>query len=298
VAALDILLTGGAGQVGTELGRRAPSEWRITAPSSADLDITAGGQVAEAVASRPWVLLINAAAYTAVDRAEDDAAAAWAVNAVGPEHLAEAAARVGAPLIQLSTDYVFDGAKPSPYVEDDAVGPLSVYGASKEAGERAVRAAQPRHLILRTAWVVSPHRANFIKTMFRLADDGHRLRVVDDQRGSPTSAADVADAVIALGSRLIADAGAATGTYHFVNAGEASWRELATFALETRATRGRPAPAVEAIATADYPTRAKRPMNARLATAKIARDFGVRPRPWREAIAGVVAELAGAKGSR
>jgi dTDP-4-dehydrorhamnose reductase len=298
LASLDILVTGGAGQVGTELRRRAPGEWRIAAPSSAALDIASRVQVDELVASRGWALVINTAAYTAVDRAEDDAAAAWAVNARGAEHLAEATARAGAPLIQLSTDYVFDGEKAAPYVEDDPVGPLSVYGASKEAGERAVRAAQPRHVILRTAWVVSPHRANFVKTMFRLADEGRPLRVVDDQRGSPTSAADVADAVIAVGSRLIADPGAATGTYHFVNAGEASWCELAAFSLGARTAQGRPAPAVEAIGTAAYPTRAKRPMNARLATAKITRDFDVRPRPWRAAIADVVAELAAAEGWR
>ncbi|HET7198930.1 MAG TPA: dTDP-4-dehydrorhamnose reductase [Burkholderiales bacterium] len=292
MAARDILLTGGAGQVGTELIARAPHDWRIVAPSSAELDITDRARVAEALASRRWALVINAAAYTAVDRAEDDAAAAWAVNATGAANLAAAAAAHAVPLIQLSTDYVFDGTKPAPYLEDDPVAPLGVYGASKEAGEQAVRAAQSRHVILRTAWVVSPHRVNFLKTMFRLADEGRALRVVDDQLGSPTSAADIAGAVIAVGRRLIEDPAAPTGTYHFASAGEATWRELAAFALGARAAHGAAAPRVEAIATSDYPTRAKRPMNSRLATGKIARDFGIRPRPWREAIAEVVEALA------
>ena len=292
LAARDILLTGGAGQVGTELLARAPADWRIAAPSSAELDVTNRDAVAVALASRPWALVINAAAYTAVDRAEDEAAAAWAVNAGGPANLAEAATAHAAPLIQLSTDYVFDGANPAPYVEDDAVAPLGVYGASKEAGERAVRAARGRCVILRTAWVVSPHRGNFIKTMFRLADEGRPLRVVDDQLGSPTSAADIAGALIAVGRRLIEDPRAPTGTYHFVNAGEATWRELAAFALEARAAHGPPAPGIEAIATSAYPTRARRPMNSRLATGKIERDYGLRPRPWREAIREVVDALA------
>ena len=291
-AKLDILLTGGAGQIGTELIRRAPRDWRIASPSSSELNVSDRARVAEAVASRPWALVVNAAAYTAVDRAEDEVSAAWAVNAMGPAHLAEATARAGAPLIQLSTDYVFDGKKAAPYVEDDPIRPLSVYGASKAGGELAVRTAQPRQVILRTAWVVSPHRSNFLKTMFRLADEGAPLRVVDDQHGSPTSAADIADALIAVGGRLTADPAAPTGTFHFVNAGEASWREVAAFALATRAPAGASASEVTAMATSDYPTRARRPMNSRLATAKIERDFSLRPRPWREAIGEVVQALA------
>src|SRR5579862_8410563 len=156
---IDVLVTGGAGQVGTELRRQAPPHWRIWAPSRAELDLTDDGQVSDAIASRPWALIVNAAAYTAVDRAEGEVALAWATNALGPAKLAAAAARTGAPIVHLSTDYVFDGRKPAPYVEDDAVGPLGVYGASKEGGEQAVRTANPRHVILRTAWLVSPHGA-------------------------------------------------------------------------------------------------------------------------------------------
>ena len=291
-----ILLTGGAGQTGAELRRQAPSHWRIFAPASSELDIARADQVSAAIGARPWSLVVNAAAYTAVDRAEDEVEAAWRTNALGPAILASAASRAGVPLIHISTDYVFDGSKPAPYVEEDPIAPLGVYGASKEGGEQAVRSAQPRHVILRTAWLVSPHGANFIKTMFRLATERSVLRVVDDQRGSPTAAADLARALICVGERLISDPDAPTGTYHFVNQGEASWRELAQAAFEVRSTHGTPAPEIQAIATADYPTRARRPANSRLSTAKYQRVFGVTPRPWKEAISDVVeALLADAK---
>jgi dTDP-4-dehydrorhamnose reductase len=288
---IHVLLAGGAGQVGTELRARAPGHWRIAAPASRELDIARADQVAAALAARPWSLIVNAAAYTQVDRAEDEVEAAWRANALGPAILAGGAARAGVPLIHLSTDYVFDGKKPAPYVEDDPVAPLGVYGASKEGGEQAVRTAHPRHVILRTAWVVSPHGANFIKTMFRLAAERPALRVVDDQHGSPTSAGDLAEALVAVGERLIADPAAPAGTYHFANAGEATWRELAQAAFEVRAAHGLPAPAIEPIATADYPTRARRPANSRLSTAMLQRDYGITPRPWREAVRDVVEAL-------
>ena len=295
----EILLTGGAGQLGTELQRLAPSGWRIVAPPRRELDISRPDQIAAAVASRRWSLVINAAAYTAVDRAEDDVAAAWAANALAPAVLAAESARAGAPIIHVSTDFVFDGTKSSPYVEADPVAPLCVYGASKAGGEQAVRTANPRHVILRTAWVVSPHGANFIKTMFRLAAQvapGERpaLRVVDDQLGCPTSAADLARAAITLGERLIADPMAPAGLYHFVNSGEASWCELAREAFRLRSAHGLPAPSLEAITTAQYPTRARRPANSRLSAAKLEHDYGVVARPWRVAIKEVVDALVAA----
>ena len=177
--------------------------------------------------------------------------------------------------------------------------PLCVYGASKAGGEQAVRTANPRHVILRTAWVVSPHGANFIKTMFRLAAQvapGERpaLRVVDDQLGCPTSAADLARAAITLGERLIADPMAPAGLYHFVNSGEASWCELAREAFRLRSAHGLPAPSLEAITTAQYPTRARRPANSRLSAAKLEHDYGVVARPWRVAIKEVVDALVAA----
>ena len=287
----DVLLTGGAGQFGTELQRLAPRHWRVVAPTRVELDLARPDQIAAQVGARAWSLVINGGAYTAVDRAEDDVAAAWAVNALGPAALAAESARAGVPIIHVSTDYVFDGAKPAPYVETDPIAPLGVYGASKEAGEQGVRTANPRHVTLRTAWVVSSHGANFIKTMFRLGDERQVLRVVHDQRGSPTSAADLARAVIIVGDRLIADPAAPAGVYHFVNRGDASWFELASEAFRLRSEHGFAAPRLEPITTADYPTRARRPANSRLATDKLERDYGVVPRPWQVAVKEVVDAL-------
>ena len=196
--------------------------------------------------------------------------------------------RANVPLIQLSTDYVFDGQKREAYCEDDPVAPLGVYGASKEGGEQAVRTGNPRHLILRTAWVVSPHGVNFVKTMLRLAAERPTIRVVDDQRGCPTSAADVAMALITIAKRLIADPFAPTGTYHFVNAGEASWYEFARAIFAMVAARGRSVPTVEAISSSDYPTPARRPANSRLSSAKLQREFDIVSRPWQIAVEEVV----------
>jgi dTDP-4-dehydrorhamnose reductase len=288
---IDILLTGGDGQVGTELRRQAPAHWRIAAPDERELDLTDTALVAETVASQPWSAVINAGAYTAVDRAEADVTLAWKINALGPAALAEATAKAGIPLVHVSTDYVFSGDKPGYYVEGDPVAPLGVYGASKEGGEQAVRTGNPRHVIVRTAWVVSPHGANFIKTMLRLGAERPSLRVVDDQRGCPTSAGDLAAALITIAERLVTDSEAPTGDYQFVNAGEATWCEFARAIFKAAEAHGRTAPSVEAITTADYPTPARRPANSRLATDKIRRDFGVDPRSWREAMEEIVQRL-------
>ena len=294
-----ILLTGGGGQVGTELRRLALTdrkmvEFEIVAPGRGELDLADPEAIARAVAARPWAAVINSGAYTAVDKAETDPVTAWKVNALGPAALAHATAVAGVPLLHVSTDYVFDGAKPGPYVEDDAVGPLGVYGASKEAGEQAVRTGNPRHIVLRTAWVVSPHGGNFVKTMLRLAETRDELRVVDDQHGCPTSAADIAKTLITVARRLIDDPAAPVGTYHFVNSGEATWCGFAREIFARAEAHGRKAPRVEAITTADYPTPARRPANSRLDTARLARDFGVTPRPWRTAAAEVVDSLLAA----
>lgn len=291
----DILLTGGAGQVGAEVRRLAPAGWRVMAPGRSELDLADADQIRRAAASRPWAAIVNCAAYTAVDRAESDPLTAWRVNALAPAALA-AAAGATTPLIHVSTDYVFDGLKPSPYDECDAIGPLGVYGASKAAGELAVRTGARRHLILRTAWVVSPHGSNFVKTMLRLGAERPVLPVVDDQRGCPTSAADIAQALVTLTNRLVEDEAAPVGAYHFVNHGEATWCDLARFVFERAAAYGRSAPEVRAITTAEYPTPARRPANSRLATDKIQRDFGISPRPWREAVADVIGTLLGTPG--
>ena len=286
-----ILLTGGGGQVGTEFQRLAPEGFEIVAPGRDRLDIADPDSIAAFVASRPWACVINSGAYTAVDKAQSDPVTAWRVNALGPVAFAWATAEAGVPLIQLSTDYVFDGSKSSPYVEDDPVGPVSVYGASKEAGEQAVRTGNPRHVILRTAWVVSPHGSNFIKTMLRLAETRDHLTVVDDQHGCPTSAGDIARALAVIATRLADDAEAPVGTYHFVNSGEATWCGFAREIFRLAEAGGRTVPAVEGIPTSGYPTPARRPANSRLDTAKLTRDFGVEPRAWRTAVSEVVETL-------
>jgi dTDP-4-dehydrorhamnose reductase len=252
------------------------------------LDLSDAQALATMVDARPWAAIVNCAAYTAVDKAESDVVAAWTVNALAPAALAAAGAAAGIPILHVSTDYVFSGAKPDFYVEDDPVAPLGVYGASKLGGELAVRSANPRHVILRTAWVVSATGNNFVKTMLRLGAERPQLRVVADQRGCPTSADDIARAILAMLPRLRAGP---YGTYHFVNGGEATWHGLAEAVFARAAKHGRPAPSVEPIETNDYPTPAARPANSRLATAKIARDFGISPRDWHDAIDEIVDTL-------
>lgn len=288
----EVLLTGGSGQVGTEIIRQAPAGLNIVAPGRAQLDMADAEAVAALVASRPWAAVINCAAYTAVDKAETEVLTAWRVNALGPAALARASAEADIPLIHISTDYVFDGSKASFYLETDPVSPIGVYGASKEGGEQAVRTANPRHVILRTAWVVSPHGSNFVKTMLRLAETRSELNVVDDQRGCPTSAADIAATVLAIAERMIEDADAPTGTYHFVNDGEATWCEFARAIFTAAQARGLATPTVHPIPSSAYPTPARRPANSRLSTEKLRRDYGIAPRPWPAALAEIMAALA------
>lgn len=293
---VHLLVTGGAGQVGLELGAAAwPDNVIVHRPDRLSLDLTDPESIRRVFAATPFAAVINAGAYTAVDRAESDLTTAFAANAMAPAVLAELTARAGLPLVQISTDYVFDGAGEAPYVETDPVGPLGVYGASKLAGELAVRTGNPRSVVLRTAWVQSPHRANFVKTMLRLADEHPRLRVVDDQFGCPTTAADIAAAVRQITLRLLDDPDAPTGVYHFVNGGSTSWAGLATMVMEESRLRGGPSVPVEPISTAEYPTPARRPANSRLSTDKIIRDFGVVPRDWSLAVAEVVQTLVGGR---
>lgn len=287
-----ILVTGGSGQVGRELLAHAwPADVVVHAPDRSALDLTDEGSVRAAFTERAYAAVINAAAWTDVDGAEAAVASAFVANAMGPAVLAEVAREAGVPLVQVSTDYVFDGGADRPYVEDDAVAPLNVYGASKLAGELAVRAGQPRSVILRTAWVVSAHRSNFLKTMLRLAATRERLGVVADQHGSPTSARDIADALAVITLRLIEDPQAPTGVYHFVNAGETTWAGLAREIFACSAARGGPSAEVDSITADQYPTAARRPANSRLSTARLARDYGIRPRDWRQGVAEIVDEL-------
>jgi dTDP-4-dehydrorhamnose reductase len=290
--AVDILITGGAGQVGLELARAGwPAHVRLHLPTRDQLDLGDADAVRAAFAGTPFRAVINSGAYTAVDKAETEVASAFAANALGPAILAEVTKAAGIPLIQVSTDYVFDGSGERDYAETDPVGPLGVYGASKLAGEVAVTTGNPRSVVMRTAWVLSPHRANFLKTMLRLATDRPALRVVEDQEGCPTSARDIAEALKTITLRLIDDPDAPTGVYHFVNAGSTTWAGLAREIMALSAARGGPSATVEGITTADYPTPARRPSNSRLDTFKITRDYGVTPRPWKDAVAEIVAEL-------
>lgn len=289
---LHILVTGGAGQIGRELlAARWPAEVIVHGPSRTDLNLTDAASIKAAFAREPFAAVINAGAWTAVDGAETNVADAFAANALGPAVLADITRAQGVPLIQLSTDYVFDGSKNDFYVEEDPVAPLGVYGASKLAGELSVLMGNSRSVVLRTAWVMSVHRANFLKTMLRLASEHSHVRVVSDQHGCPTSAHDIAAALRTITLRMIADPGAPTGVYHFVNAGQTTWAALAREIFSASARMGGPHTEVEPIKTAEYPTPARRPANSRLSTDKLSRDYGVQPRPWQTAVSEIVAEL-------
>jgi len=288
---LRILLFGGTGQVGSELLRRPwPVPVRIACPRRDTADFAHPETVAKTVAMAHADLVINAAAYTAVDKAESEPDTAETVNALTPGALARAAADVGVPLIHLSTDYVFDGRKPAPYAENDPTAPLSVYGTTKASGEAAVRAAAGRHAILRTSWVYSAHGGNFVKTMLRLGGERPVLRIVDDQHGAPTAASDIADAVMAVALRLVAGDGP-SGIFHFTAAGATSWYGFASRIFAHAAAAGRPVPRLEPIPTRDYPTPARRPANSRLDCGRLAHAYGIVGRPWEAALAEVMDEL-------
>lgn len=287
-----ILVTGADGQLGSELMRRA-ARFDVTATglTIADLDITDARAVQQQVARSGATVVVNAAAYTAVDKAESEPALAYAVNRDGTAHLAAACAAAKIPFIHVSTDYVFDGTKDTPYTEDDPVHPMSVYGASKEAGERALREIWPHHVILRTAWVYSAFGHNFVKTMLRLARERDSLKVVADQQGSPTAAGDLAEAILHIVQRIGAGRDIPWGTYHYCGAGSTTWHGFAEAIVQFAApVLGRSIPVIP-ITTAEYPTPARRPTNSILDCTRIRQQFDIRPRPWRESLKEVVTEL-------
>lgn len=287
-----VLMFGTTGQVAREVIRQAPAhDVALTALSRAEADLADPDACARRVAEHRPDLVILAAAYTAVDLAETEGVLARRVNAEAPGAIARACASAGAALVHFSTDYVFDGAKGAPYTVDDAVRPLNAYGETKLEGERRVLDACPRAVVIRTSWVVSAHGKNFVKTMLRLAGEGQPLKVVDDQFGRPTSAADLAGFVLSQARRWTeAPCGdRAFGLHHFANTGETSWRGFAqgVFAMAL----GDRAPEVGAQATADRPAPAARPLRGTLDTSATEATFGVVIRPWREAVAEIVAEL-------
>lgn len=293
-----ILVTGAGGQLGTELRSFAwPDGWQVVAVDRANLDLTDATAIAARVAAghdgRPFAAVINGAAYTAVDKAESDPVNAWAVNALAPAAFGKACADACIPLVQVSTDYVFPGDKENAWEVGDPVGPLGVYGASKLGGELAVRTSGARHAIVRTAWVVSAHGNNFVKTMLRIGSERGHLRVVEDQHGSPTSAADLAFALATITMRLVEDVHAPTGTFHFSNAGPTTWADFAREIFAQSLVRGGRPVTVEGIATSDYPTPARRPANSLLSHDAIYTAYGIVPRAWQDALSEILNELMG-----
>ena len=286
------LVTGGTGQVGLALQRLSLPGVEVFAPPRAELDLAALPDLDPLLEG--VTAIINCGAYTAVDKAESEPLMARAINTAAPARLAAAAARAGIPIIHVSTDYVFPADGQGPWREDDAIGPVSVYGQTKADGEDAVRASGARHAIVRTAWVVSADGANFIKTMLRLGGERDTLRVVTDQRGCPTHAGDLAEALAAITARFTSDPQQLSGTWHCTNMGETTWHGLAVHAFAVAADCGMKVPAtVEPITTADYPTPARRPADSRLDCSRLAADFGLQLRPWQQAVDEVVRQLAG-----
>lgn len=290
---MRIAVTGKTGQVVTSLIERgAEAGIEIVALGRPELDLADQDSVKTALAAALPDVIVSAAAYTAVDKAESEPEAAFAINADGAGAVAKTAAFLDVPVIHLSTDYVFPGDKTGPYLETDATGPVSVYGHSKLAGEHRVAATTANHVILRTAWVYSPFGANFLKTMLRLAETRDHIRVVADQQGTPTSALETADAVIAIARRLKNDPDPALrGTFHMTGEGEASWAAFAEAIFAGLEQRTGKKVTVQHITTADYPTPASRPANSRLSNEKLARIYQLRLPHWKEAVETVLDRL-------
>jgi dTDP-4-dehydrorhamnose reductase len=289
-----ILVTGTAGQLAQALARLAPArDMAVICLGRPELDFDHPESLEAAFASRPWAAIVNAAAYTAVDAAEQDEAAAQRANRDGPATLARLAAGAGIPFIHVSTDYVFDGDKGASYLETDPTNPTGAYGRTKRDGEEAVLAAGGRSVILRTAWVYSDTGKNFVRTMLGAGAKLPKLRVVGDQKGSPTAAADLATAILDI-LALIAKTDWKPeygGIFHATGSGETTWHGLAVATFAAAGPFGGPSPEVEAIRTADWPTPARRPADSRLDNTKLARTVGVTLPPWRESLERTVASL-------
>jgi dTDP-4-dehydrorhamnose reductase len=294
------LVTGASGQVGGALiapWASGDDEW--WGPSRAELDLAdlpEDDLLDAMLVERNIDAIINCAAYTAVDNAEGEPDLAFTINGIAPGRLARAAVRAkrgaGIPFIQVSTDYVFSGDMcDRPYREDDPVDPQSCYGRSKLAGEHAVAASGARYAIVRTAWVISPRGANFVRTMLRLGRERDEVKVVSDQFGCPTDADELAAQLIYIGKRFLDDPRQPSGIWHRTNSGETSWHGVAARVFASAAELDRPSPRLRAITTAEYPTAAKRPANSRLDNAKILRDFGLRSAPWESAVDLIVSKI-------
>ncbi|MEQ1808399.1 MAG: dTDP-4-dehydrorhamnose reductase [Terricaulis sp.] len=286
---MRVLVIGKSGQLAQALAPRAG----VTCVGRDELDLSSAGEadIAALLAGSHYDAAINAAAYTAVDKAESDAASAFALNQTAPRHLATACARSKTPLVHVSTDYVFDGAKRTPYIESDPVAPLNVYGASKAAGETEILRSGARATVIRTSWVYGARGSNFLNTMLRLAETRPEISVVNDQYGAPTWTKDLASACYAAAERLVQGDDAATGLFHFAGASDATWATFAEAIFEHARLRGLPSAKVKRIPSAEFKTAAKRPQNSRLDTSHFARTFAP-PRPWIEALSLCMDEVA------
>ncbi len=293
---MRLLVTGGSGQLARSLAAVAPPGAALERRDRSALDITRAHDLERALTPGAFDLVINTAAYTAVDRAQSEPEAAFAVNRDGAGGLAAACRHAGIPLLHLSTDYVFDGKLARPYREDDPVHPLSVYGASKEAGERAVRAQCPRHLILRSSWLFSPYGTNFVKTMLALARTRREIAVVSDQVGCPTAAGDLARAILII-ARRVGEGFEGWGTYHLCGEPALSWHGFAQAIFDCAYGQSPARPHVRPISSADYGAAALRPANSALDCTLSRRTFGLGPLAWREALPAVLAAIARGEGA-
>ncbi|MEL7687268.1 dTDP-4-dehydrorhamnose reductase [Citromicrobium bathyomarinum] len=290
---MKILVTGREGQVARSLAERGSAHELVFA-ARPDFDLADAGSIARTIENARPDLVISAAAYTAVDQAEDEPELAMAINGEAPGHIGRAAASVGAPVVHLSTDYVFDGSGEHAWREEDPTGPIGVYGRTKLAGEQALAASGAAHAIVRTAWVYSPFGNNFVKTMLRLAESRDALNVVKDQYGNPTSALDIADALLAVAGRWQDAPGHGTNAvYHFAGTGSTNWADFARAIFDSSRKRGGPSCEVTGIPSSDYPTKAQRPANSRLDSAKFADTFGHAAPRWQESLDATVARLVG-----
>ncbi len=292
---MKVLITGSEGQVGSFLsGHFSQANWQVLALGRAMLDISDFDKVLKAVTQFEPDIIVNAAAYTAVDKAESEVELAYSVNCEGAANLAKAAAMVGAALLHISTDYVFSGKEQGKYSEKDLTDPQGAYGSSKLAGEQAVVKACERHIIVRTAWVFGEQGGNFVKTMLRLGQTHEELRIVGDQYGGPTYAGDISRVLLKISERIISGQPIEWGVYHYSGYPHVSWCEFAK-AIFDKAVEKRvfeKSPKLDAIATEEYPTPAKRPANSRLDTRKIEKALSIGPSNWLSALENIEAYMA------
>ncbi len=290
---MKILITGADGQLGRELINQGQLKgFSVQAPSEDDMDITDLEKIDRCMAFHQPEVVINAAAYTQVDKAESEAALAFAVNTTGSANLARMCAKNKTPLVHISTDYVFDGQKGTSYLETDTISPVGVYGRSKAEGEIEIRSHLKEHIILRTSWLYGIHGHNFAKTILKLATTKPKIRVVADQYGSPTNAADLAQTILIISDRMQFNNDVDWGTYHYCGQGVISWYNfaekivgLARLYADVKTTR------IEPITTADYPTRALRPIYSALDCSRIQKHFGINPKPWQKSLEITIKEL-------